>query len=129
MTLHHLLTHTSGIPNEVVAALRRDSTVARQSLPADEAIRRYAGGALLFEPGARFDYSHSNWIVVAAVIERVTGRSVSANVRALLTEPLGLHDTGTFTGDFAGVAGGAIGAAGVEAVRVRRWGGALCHGA
>jgi len=120
VTLHHLLTHTSGIPNDVVAALRRDSTVARQSLPSAEAIRRYAAGALLFEPGARFDYSHSNWIVVAAVIERVTGRSVAANLRALLTGPLGLRDTGTFTGDFAGVPGSAWGYSGLRPAPGRR---------
>ncbi len=109
VTLHHLLTHTSGIPNDVVAALRADSTLARTSLAADEAVRRLASGALQFAPGERFDYAHANWLVVRAIVERVTGRPYADVVQATLWTPLGLRDGGTFVGDFSQVAHAARG--------------------
>ncbi len=118
VTLHHLLSHTSGIPNDVVKALRGDPAVARTELPTASAVERYASGALQFEPGSRFDYAHSNWIVVRALIERASGRSYEENVQRLLG-PLKLKDTGIFTGDFASIPGGAVGYSAVRPVPKR----------
>ncbi len=120
LTLHHLLTHTSGIPNDVVAALRADSTLARASLPAADAVRRYASGDLQFAPGARFDYAHANWLVVRAIVERVTGRPYADVVQATLWTPLGLAHAGTFAGDFAQVTGAARGYAALAPAPRRR---------
>ncbi len=75
VTLHHLLSHTSGIPNDIITAYRADRGLAKVELPMATAVERYASGALQFEPGARFDYAHSNWILVRAIIE-------SAGIRA-----------------------------------------------
>lgn len=111
LTLHHLLTHTSGIPNDVVAALRADTVLLRTSLPAAEAVRRYASGDLRFAPGAQFDYSHANWLVVRAIVERVTGRPYAEVARAALWAPLHLRGAGTFTGDFTRETSRAPGAA------------------
>lgn len=105
LTLHHLLTHTSGIPNDVVTALRADTTLMHSPLSSAEAVRRFASGELQFAPGSRFDYSHANWLVVQAVIERVTGRPYADVVRATLWGPLGLRSSGIFTGDFSQQAG------------------------
>ena len=108
LTLHHLLSHTSGLPNDVITAFRKDPELARRTLPLDEAVTRYASGDLQFEPGSRFDYAHSNWILVKALIEKASGRSYAENVRALLA-PLKLKDTGTFVGDFTDVPSSARG--------------------
>ncbi|NMO14885.1 beta-lactamase family protein [Pyxidicoccus fallax] len=108
VTLHHLLAHTSGVPNDVIAAFRKDRDVAKVELSTATAVERYASGALQFEPGSRFDYSHSNWILVRAIIERASGRSYEENVQRLL-HPLKLRGMGTFAGDFGSVSGGAVG--------------------
>lgn len=108
VTLHHLLSHTSGVPNDLIAAFRADKKVAEVELPLGTAVERFASGALQFEPGARFDYSHSNWILVKAIIENASGRSYEANVQRLLG-PLKLKDTGIFAGDFSQVPGSAVG--------------------
>lgn len=113
VTLHHLLSHTSGVPNDVVKALRADPQVAKVELPTATAVERYASGELQFEPGSRFDYAHSNWILVRAIIESASGRSYEENVRRLL-EPLKLADTGLFAGDFASIPGGAVGYSAVQ---------------
>jgi D-alanyl-D-alanine carboxypeptidase len=107
VTLHHLLSHTSGVPNDLTTAFREDRGLAKVELPLETAVERYASGALQFEPGARFDYSHSNWLLVKAIIERASGRSYEENVQRLLG-PLKLKDTGIFSGEFSSVPGSAV---------------------
>jgi len=99
VTLHHLLSHTSGVPNDIIAAYQADPSILERSLSTRDAIREYASGALTFEPGSQFDYSHSNWILVKGIVENATGSPFEENVRRLLTEPLELRDTGVFSGD------------------------------
>lgn len=108
LTLHHLMSHTSGVPNDVIPAITRDSMLLRAPISDDEVVRRFASGDLAFEPGARFDYAHSNWLLVRRVIQLRSGRSVAENVRRSLTGPLGLRATGIFTGDFADVPNAAV---------------------
>lgn len=96
ITLHHLLTNRSGVPNGLIAAYEANPAALDEPLTTSEAVRRYASGDLLFEPGSRFDYSHSNWILVNAIIERATGATFEENVRTLITRPLRLEDTGVF---------------------------------
>lgn len=103
ITLRHLLTHTSGLPNDVLAALRQDRAVAALPLRASEAAGRFASGDLQFEPGARFDYAHSNWIVVQAILERPGREPYPDQLHRLLTGPGQLAHSGIFTGDFAAV--------------------------
>lgn len=94
VTVAHLLSNTSGIPNGYLAALRKDPSVRNLAMPTEEAIRRYASGDLDFEPGARFDYALTNWIIVRAIIESVARRPFEDVVSAEVTGPLGLADTG-----------------------------------
>ncbi|MCP3141632.1 serine hydrolase domain-containing protein [Pyxidicoccus xibeiensis] len=109
VTLHHLLSHTSGVPNDLATAFRANREIAKEELSTAAAVERYASGALQFEPGSRFDYSHSNWILVRAIIESATGRTYEQNVQRFL-EPLKLKDTGIFSGDFSSaVPGSAMG--------------------
>jgi len=92
ITLHHLLTHTSGIPEYV----GRDDFF-RVSAPAPhtpaDLIARFAGLPLEFEPGSRWSYSNSNYVLLGAIVERVTGESYAQALRARITGPLGLRDT------------------------------------
>ena len=79
---------------------------------------------VLFRPGARGDYSNTNYVLLGLVVERVTGRPFSHALRTLVLRPLGLRDTvlanGTISGHhahgydrpgapFETVAGGAFG--------------------
>lgn len=96
VTVHHLLSHTSGVPNDLVAAYQADPAQLSEVLPTREAVRRHASGALQFDPGTRFDYSHSNWILVQGIIESVTGEPFGMALERVLLDPLGLDDTGVF---------------------------------
>lgn len=109
VTLHHLLTHTSGVPNDFLRSFEADPSVLDRPLPVAEAVRQFASGDLLFEPGSDYDYSHSNWILVQAVVERATGRPFADVLEGVITAPLGLDYTSAFTGDFTTVSHAAVG--------------------
>jgi CubicO group peptidase (beta-lactamase class C family) len=114
LTLRHLMSHSSGIPNDIIAARKADPQIRSVELAQMDAVRRYASGDLRFEPGSTFDYSHSNWLVVKAIVERVSGQAYRDCVQQWLVQPLALRDSGIFHGEFTpAVAGAALAYAGV----------------
>ncbi len=112
LTLRHLMSHSSGVPNDLIAARKADPLVARTELGQMEAVQRYASGDLRFAPGAAWDYSHSNWLIVKAIVERIGGRPYRDMAAAWLVEPLGLRDSGLFSGESSAVPGMALAYAG-----------------
>ncbi|ESQ83125.1 hypothetical protein AEAC466_14780 [Asticcacaulis sp. AC466] len=108
VTLRHLMSHCSGVPNDIDAARKADPQVKLMELDQMEAVRRYASGDLAFAPGTRWDYSHSNWILTKAVAERASGRTYGELVQQFLTEPLGLKDSGLFRGESSATPGMAV---------------------
>jgi CubicO group peptidase (beta-lactamase class C family) len=98
LTLRRLLSNTSGLPNLYSPAAKADPGLLTLQMPADEAVRRFCQGDLVFEPGSRFDYAFTNWIVVLAVIEAVAAAPFPQALRQLVLDPLGLgatHAAGT----------------------------------
>jgi len=108
LTLRRLMSHSSGLPNQLLEA-RKDPAVRGIELGQMEAVRRYASADLAFEPGTAWDYSHSNWVLAKAVVERVTGQSYAALVDRLLVRPLRLKGSGVYRGDSSRVQGMAAG--------------------
>lgn len=102
VTLRHLLSNTSGIERGLTLALKRDPNVERLTIPARDAALRFGGGPLLFAPGSRFDYSSTNWVLVAGIVERVTGEPFTRTVARLVFAPAGAFDTGFAELDPAG---------------------------
>lgn len=114
LTLRHLMSHSSGVPNDIQAARKRDPRIAFEQLGQMDAVRRYASGNMQFAPGTDWEYSHANWLIVKAIVERISGRSYRACVADWLTEPLGLLDSGIFSGASSAVPGMAVAYAGTE---------------
>lgn len=92
ITVRHLLTHTSGIPNFTDF----DDYQELKTRPAtlDQLIARFRDHPLDFRPGADWAYSNSGYILLTAVIERVSGQPYAAFVSENLFRPLGMSDTG-----------------------------------
>jgi len=86
VTLHQLLTHTSGLP--AWRPFYRDCTTREQVLAA------VLAEPLAEEPGVRRVYSDLGFILLGEVLERVSGRSLAALARERLFRPLGMLDTG-----------------------------------
>ena len=93
ITIHHLLSHTSGVPN-YTAALGFFENVSRNPFKVDDFIKKYASGDLEFEPGAKFNYSNSGYFLLGAIIEKVTGKPYEQVLKERITDPLGMKNTG-----------------------------------
>ncbi|MDB5438729.1 MAG: Beta-lactamase [Caulobacteraceae bacterium] len=109
LTLRLLMSHSSGVPNQVQAARDADPAIRGVDMPIDQAVRRYASGDLAFAPGTAWDYSHSNWILVKAIVERASGKTYEQLVRSEVLQPAGLRDSGLYTGDSSKTPGMAVG--------------------
>jgi D-alanyl-D-alanine carboxypeptidase len=93
ISLRRLLSNSSGVPNRLLLAQKADPRFVAPALSTREAILRFASGDLAFEPGARFDYSASNWFIVLGVIEAATGLSYPDAMQRLVLDPLRLDAT------------------------------------
>lgn len=109
LTLRRLLSHSSGLPDQVLEARKKDESVKSAELPLQEAVKRYASGDLAFAPGEQWDYSHANWILVKAVVEKASGQRYEDLIDRMLVQPLRLKNSGIFAGDSAAVENAAVG--------------------
>jgi len=91
ITVHHLLTHRSGIPNVNDLPEYADKSKSRLSLP--EIIDLFKNKPLQFAPGSRFHYSNSNYNLLAFIIEKVSGTTYGDFLRDNIFRPLGMNDT------------------------------------
>jgi CubicO group peptidase (beta-lactamase class C family) len=91
VTLRRLMSNASGVPNLFSPAAKLDPTLVKTPLSTAEALKRFCQGDLIFEPGARFDYAFTNWIIVLAIVEAVTGEPFQTAMRRLVLGPLGLN--------------------------------------
>jgi CubicO group peptidase (beta-lactamase class C family) len=93
----HLFTHTSGLPDE----LPNNAELRRQHAPLKKFIEGSIKADLLFKPGTRFSYSSSGTILVAEIVQRLSGLSIREFVRREILTPLGLKSTGLGSQGFA----------------------------
>lgn len=88
--LKHLLSNASGIPNGFGAMLKADPGLWTKPFTTAEAIKAFCSGDLAFEPGSRFSYDFTNWIIVQGIVETVTGEDFAQAVARLALAPLGV---------------------------------------
>ena len=93
VTIHHLLTHTSGIPS-YTGLPRFFQDVSRNPYGVDEFVKKYCSGDLEFEPGSKFAYDNSGYFLLGAIIEKVTGKRYEQVLKERILDPLDMKDTG-----------------------------------
>jgi CubicO group peptidase (beta-lactamase class C family) len=86
ITLHHLLTHTSGLTE----ALGDDYDPLSRDAMLDAALR----SELRSPPGRRFHYSNVGYSILAAIVERVSGMGYEQFLAEHLLAPAGMTQTG-----------------------------------
>ena len=92
-TLHHLLTHTSGIPNYTnYPNFFQD--MSRDPFGPVEFTKFFADSTLRFTPGEKFEYSNSGYFLLGVIIEKVTGKSYEQVLQENIFTPLEMKDTG-----------------------------------
>lgn len=89
VTLNHLITHTSGLPEYVLFdGLRLDQEFERPKW-----WEIMSPKPLDFEPGSQFQYSNANFYLLALVIEQVAGQPFNQFVMENVVKPCGLENT------------------------------------
>jgi CubicO group peptidase (beta-lactamase class C family) len=91
INVHHLLSHTSGIPNFTVAT---DEVARVQPLNLEMTINKFKDLPLEFSPGEKFDYSNAGYYLLGYIIEKVTGKGYDAVISENIFEPLGMLNSG-----------------------------------
>lgn len=94
VTLRRLLSNTSGIPDGVSAAVKVDPSLRASTQGSAPIVASYAGGELEFAPGQGWNYSFTNWVIVHALLERVTAQPFAAVLNQLVFAPLGMRCAG-----------------------------------
>lgn len=92
ITIRQLLTHTSGLPNytdfpEMI--LNRTAEIEP-----DDIIASFKDLPLESEPGTKFKYGNSGYVLLGAIIEAVSGQSYEAFLHKELFKPLGMLNSG-----------------------------------
>ena len=91
ITVEHLLTHTSGIQSYTDMPKWRN--MFRQDMPLTELIDLFKNEPMQFEPGARWRYNNSGYILLGAIVEKVSGKKYADFVQERIFTPLGMADT------------------------------------
>jgi CubicO group peptidase (beta-lactamase class C family) len=92
ITLVEMLGHNSGIP-EIQSAPNFRNWAMSPHTHAEE-LALFRDRPLDFEPGTKNEYSNSNYLVLGAVIEKVTGEDYASVLRKRIFKPLGMNDSG-----------------------------------
>ena len=92
ITIYNLLTHTAGLPN--FTSLPEYGTVKLSNAPVEKIIATFRDKPLDFGPGEQMRYSNSGYLVLGAVIEKLTGGSYAKFVADNIFTPLGMKDSG-----------------------------------
>jgi CubicO group peptidase (beta-lactamase class C family) len=92
ITIHHLLTHTSGIPNFTSFSNYREIMSSYQR--PEELVSLFADSTLEFTPGEKFQYSNSGYVLLGYIMEKITGESYEHLLQSKIFTPLKMINSG-----------------------------------
>jgi CubicO group peptidase (beta-lactamase class C family) len=109
VTIRHLLTHTSGLPNYTDFGSYEPSQM--QPATPDLLIARFRNEPLLYPPGTTYSYENSDYVLLGRIIEQVSGQPYADFLRDTIFTPLQMRDSGVAAG-LGGEPGYAVGYSG-----------------
>ena len=92
ITIHHLLTHTSGIPN--FTDFPDYQKTQRETVTPVQLVARFKDRPLDFAPGSKFKYSNSAYEVLGVIIEKASGEKYEDYLKKHIFDPLDMNDSG-----------------------------------
>src|SRR5580658_4096669 len=92
ITIYNLLTHTSGIPSFTGFPDYR-STEAVPTTP-EKLVARFRDKPLDFQPGEKWNYSNSGYVLLGYLVEKISGQSYKDFVQEDIFKPLEMNDSG-----------------------------------
>lgn len=94
ITVHNLLTHTSGIAN--LTNLPVFDSINEQPHTLIELMGYFKELPLEFEPGEKFKYSNSGYILLTYIIEKASGKNYGDFMKENIFDPLGMKNSGLY---------------------------------
>ena len=89
ITIHHLLTHTSGLIRDV-------NSDKKQFHNPKQIVELIAKESLLFEPGERFEYSNCGYNLLGYIIESITGKPYKEVLNEKIFTPINMNNSGYY---------------------------------
>jgi len=99
ISMRQMLAQRSGIP--AIGANRRVNydSMTKFTQTASSLIKLFEKDSLLFPPGSKYNHGRSEYILLARIIEMVSGKSFGAYLKESIFEPLGMRNTGHYDGE------------------------------
>ena len=91
ITIYQLVTHTSGLPNNELQDFTKGICVP---YTIDELMSTFRNRPLKFKPGTDWNYTNTEYYLLAYIIQRVSGRPYSEYLTENIFKPLGMKDSG-----------------------------------
>lgn len=91
ITIEHLITNTSGIPN--MDTLPNLVELQATLKTVDEAIETFKDKPLNFNPGEKFEYSNSGFLILTKILEKISGKTYGELLQEYITAPLAMDHT------------------------------------
>jgi CubicO group peptidase (beta-lactamase class C family) len=92
LTIHHLLVHTSGIPN--INDFPEYNRISRFPQTPGSLVDMFKDKPLIMTPGERYSYSNSNYNLLALIIETLSGQKYGDFLKENIFDPLGMTSSG-----------------------------------
>jgi CubicO group peptidase (beta-lactamase class C family) len=100
ITIHHLLTHTSGIPSYTdVKSPEEFRKMSISSVTPAGFVDSFKSKPLEFTVGEKMKYNNSGYFMLGYIVEKISGRSYESFLRENIFTPLKMEDTGYDTHD------------------------------
>ena len=95
VSIHHLLTHTSGIHSFT----NKESFFADVVKPVtnEKMLDYFKNDDYDFKPGERYQYNNSGYFLLGLIIEKVTGDNYGNYLKKVFFDPLGMSNTGVYS--------------------------------
>ena len=94
ISIHHLITHSSGIYNYTVDIGIEDSTLVNNPISKDFMVNYFKDKPLDFRPGKYYSYNNSGYFLLGLIIEKVTTKPYETVIREYLFEPFKMSNSG-----------------------------------
>ena len=97
VALHHLLTHTSGIPNYTEKP--GFMLLVTNPIAIEDLIKSFKNDPYDFDPGTKWIYDNSGYVLLGYIVEKVSGETYEAFLRENFFQSLGMTNTGIYGSD------------------------------
>jgi CubicO group peptidase (beta-lactamase class C family) len=94
ISIHHLLTHSSGIYNYTGDVGVEDSAIVNHPISKEKVLNYFKDKPLDFSPGKYYSYNNSGYFLLGLIIEKVTGKPYETIVKDYVFRPLGMNQSG-----------------------------------